>query len=55
MAVTLSRDGWRRRMPRMVSALLAAALLTGALSGCGCRPGFVGPYGGLHPPRCWVG
>ena len=35
--------------------LLAGLLMATALSGCGCRPGYVGPYGGIHPGRCWVG
>jgi hypothetical protein len=25
-----------------------------ALGGCVCRPGHVGPYGGVHPGACWV-
>jgi hypothetical protein len=25
-----------------------------ALGACACRPGVVGPYGGVHPPRCVV-
>lgn len=32
--------------------LTLAALL--ALGACACRPGYVGPYGGVHPGRCWV-
>ena len=33
--------------------LLGAAV---SVSGCvaACRPGYVGPYGGLHPARCAV-
>ncbi len=33
--------------------LLSAAM---SVSGCvaGCRPGYVGPYGGVHPARCAV-
>jgi hypothetical protein len=37
--------------------LLAAAVLlalAGSLGACACRPGYVGPYGGVHPGRCWV-
>jgi hypothetical protein len=43
------------RLARCVSAVTVAVLLAAALSGCGCRPGYVGPYGGVHPGRCWVG
>jgi len=32
--------------------VLGLALL--ALGACACRPGYVGPYGGVHPPRCVV-
>ena len=32
----------------------AGALLLAMISGCACRPGFVGPYGGYHPGQCWV-
>ncbi len=31
--------------------VLALALGLGA---CACRPGYIGPYGGVHPGRCWV-
>jgi hypothetical protein len=34
-------------------ALLAGLALSTAA--CGCRPGYVGPYGGVHGGRCWVG
>ncbi len=37
---------------------LTAAILIGftlSLGACGCTPGRVGPYGGVHPGRCWVG
>jgi hypothetical protein len=34
-----------------VAVLLTLALALGA---CACRPGYVGPYGGVHPARCWV-
>ncbi len=37
---------------------LTAMLLVGAavsLGACGCRPGWVGPYGGVHGGRCWIG
>ncbi len=38
---------------------LATVILLGtaiSLGGCvaACRPGYVGPYGGLHPARCAV-
>jgi hypothetical protein len=32
--------------------LLLAALL--ALGACACRAGYVGPYGGVHPGRCFI-
>jgi hypothetical protein len=35
---------------KMIAFLMSAVLL----SGCVCRPGHVGPYGGLHPGRCVV-
>jgi hypothetical protein len=25
-----------------------------ALGGCVCRPGHIGPYGGVHPGGCWA-
>lgn len=37
-----------------IRALVAATLLASALAGCACRPGYVGPYGGVHPARCWA-
>ncbi len=39
----------RRILP--LAVLLALGL---GLSACACRPGYVGPYGGVHPVRCWV-
>jgi hypothetical protein len=41
-------------MQRIVTLvlLLGLALSTAA---CGCRPGYVGPRGGVHPGGCWVG
>jgi hypothetical protein len=41
---------WGRR----ISVLAAGLLLVAALSGCACSPGHIGPYGGVHPGRCWV-
>jgi hypothetical protein len=32
--------------------VILAALL--ALSGCVCRPGHIGPYGGVHPGGCYA-
>jgi hypothetical protein len=40
-------------MRHMLSAALLLALVLAA-SGCACRPGGIGPYGGVHPARCWV-
>jgi len=34
-----------------VTAVLLGVVL---LAGCACRPGYVGPYGGVHPGRCVV-
>ena len=39
----------RRILP--FALLLVMGLGLGA---CACRPGYVGPYGGVHPARCWV-
>lgn len=35
-------------------SIATGLLLLAALSGCACRPGHIGPYGGIHPARCWV-
>jgi hypothetical protein len=35
-------------------AVLVGISLIGTLAGCACRPGYVGPYGGVHPARCWI-
>jgi hypothetical protein len=42
-------------MRRLFSALLLVSLAVSA-SGCvaGCRPGYVGPRGGVHPGGCAV-
>jgi hypothetical protein len=43
-----------RSMCRRWPAVLAGICLIGTLAGCACNPGYVGPYGGVHPARCWV-
>ena len=43
-----------RRIVLFAPRAAAAALSMLALAGCACRPGWVGPYGGVHPPRCVV-
>ncbi len=43
-----------RHLGRRARAVLAGVLLIASLSGCACRPGYVGPYGGIHPARCVV-
>jgi hypothetical protein len=40
-------------MRRVVIALLLIAM-TASVSACACRPGHIGPYGGIHPARCVV-
>jgi len=35
---------------KIIAVLMGAILLTG----CACRAGYVGPYGGVHPGRCIV-
>ncbi len=37
---------------KTVTLVLLTAML--ALSGCVCRAGHVGPYGGVHPGACWA-
>jgi hypothetical protein len=51
-AATLIKD---TNMRRVFSAMLLMALAVSA-SGCvaACRPGHVGPYGGVHPGGCAV-
>ena len=41
-------------LSRPAIVLMSALLLVIGLSGCACRPGRIGPYGGIHPARCWV-
>jgi hypothetical protein len=36
---------------------IAFALMTGlalCTGACACRGGHIGPYGGVHPGRCWI-
>jgi hypothetical protein len=42
-----------RAMRRGLSALLILGMVL-ALNACACRGGYVGPYGGVHPGRCWI-
>ena len=54
-SATLAQPEVVRVLKTRLSALAGGLLLISALTGCACRPGFVGPYGGVHPPRCWIG
>jgi hypothetical protein len=49
MPITPIMLGSRTRVLRAAGVLLVIAL-----SGCACQPGYVGPYGGVHPGRCYV-
>jgi hypothetical protein len=40
-------------MRRVFTAMILFGLAT-CVSACACRPGYVGPYGGVHPGRCVV-
>jgi len=40
-------------MKKLVQRVAVVGLVL-AVSACACRPGYVGPYGGVHPGRCWV-
>ena len=39
---------------RLVLTILCLLGLAASVSACACRPGYIGPYGGIHPARCWV-
>ncbi len=59
MSSRIQRCATRLGAPAFVRARLGAALLAGIMlaatvGGCACRPGFVGPYGGVHAPRCYA-
>jgi hypothetical protein len=41
-------------MRRIITLGLLVGLAFSA-SACGCRPGWVGPRGGVHGGGCWVG
>jgi hypothetical protein len=41
-------------MKRIITLTLLAGMAL-STAACGCRPGHVGPYGGVHPGGCWVG
>jgi hypothetical protein len=50
--IRVCRNEQESGMRRMkVGVLLVAILLS--VSGCVCRPGHIGPYGGLHPGACY--
>ncbi len=40
-------------MRRTVTALVLLALAS-SVGACACRGGGIGPYGGIHPARCWI-
>ena len=40
-------------MRRVLTALILFGLAS-SISACACRPGHIGPYGGVHPGRCVV-
>ena len=46
------------RMTKLISAYVRAVVVglvvIASVSGCACRAGHVGPYGGVNPTRCWV-
>jgi|GEM_PF-1708228 len=54
MRNALPRHAAPRGVAHCSPHLLASLLLAGLLAGCACTPAHVGPYGGVHPGRCWV-
>jgi hypothetical protein len=40
-------------MHRVMAVLILFAIAT-SIGGCACRSGYVGPAGGVHPPRCVI-
>jgi hypothetical protein len=43
-----------KSLPAYVRALAVGLVILASVAGCACRPGSVGPYGGVHPAKCWV-
>lgn len=43
------------RLKRRLATVFVGILLVASLSDCACRGPWVGPYGGVHPGRCFVG
>jgi len=39
---------------RQIMTALVLLGLAASVSACACRPGRIGPYGGIHPARCVV-
>lgn len=39
---------------RRVLIALSLIGITLSVQGCACRPGHIGPYGGVRPARCWI-
>ena len=39
---------------RQIMTALVLLGLAASVSACACRPGHIGPYGGIHPARCVV-
>jgi len=40
-------------MKKAVTHLATFGLIL-TLAACACSPGHIGPYGGVHPGRCWI-